>query len=664
MIPAERGLRSPRAASHNEGFVSQVLDSLDHARAAAARQAWREAYATYSSLDQQGLTPSDLESFGEAAWWNGKLDEAIALRERAYPAFAAAGDKLGAARIALTLAWDHEGRGAFAVSGGWLANAERLLEGLPESAEQSRLTLTHALTAMFAEGDLERAIQLFEDAFELAQRVGDRDGQMLALSGKGRAFIKGGDIEAGLKLLDEATASATCGDLQAHASGLVYCITISSCRDLGDYRRAAEWTEAANRWCDQLDVSGFPGACRIHRAEVLRLRGDWPAAEAQAIAACEELHDFDRNITASGHYEIGEIRRQRGDFEGAEEAYRTANELGRDPQPGLSLLRLAEGKVDAAVAGITRTLQDAEDPLFRLRRLPAQVEIAIAAGDLKTARAAAEELERIVDSYKIGERRAAAFDATIHVALGRIKLAERDWDDAAASLQRARDEWRDVGAPYETAQARMLLGIAYKRRGDEHGGTEELEGALASFERLGARLDVERAKELLGRLEARRTFLFTDIVDSTKLLDTLGDEKWKRLLSRHNELVRERIVESGGEVVKQTGDGFFASFDNPKAAIDAAVAIQRALAAEIVAPDVRIGAHTGGAFRTGADSADYGGQGVHVAARIGAAAGAGEILVSTETLDGVGTSFRLSEPRAEALKGFEQPIEVVSVDWR
>ncbi len=644
--------------------MSQVIDSLDDARAAAARQAWRAAYDAYAGLDAQSLTASDLESFGEAAWWRGKLDEAIALRERAHAAFTGAGDKLGAARVAITLAWDYEGRGAFAVSHGWLANARRLLESLPESPEHGRLLLTDALTALFAEGDLERAESLFESAYELAQRVGDPDVQILALSGRGRARIKGGRIEEGLALLDEATASASSGGVKSHATGLVYCLTISSCRDLGDYRRAAEWTEAANRWCDQLDVTGFPGACRIHRAEVLRLRGDWPAAEAQAQAACEELHDFDRNITASGHYEIGEIRRQRGDFAGAEEAYRTADELGRDPQPGLALLRLAEGKVDAAVAGITRTLEDVQDPLFRLRRLPAQVEIAIAADDLKTARAALEELERIVDSYKIGERRAIAFDATIHIALGRIKLAEKDWDGAAASLQRARDAWRDVGAPYETAQARMLLGVAHRRRGDEHGGTDELEGALASFERLGARLDVERAKELLGRLEARRTFLFTDIVDSTRLLDTLGDEKWKRLLSRHNELVRERIVESGGEVVKQTGDGFFASFDNPKAAIEAAIAIQRALAAEIVAPDVRIGAHTAGAFRTGADSADYGGQGVHVAARIGAAAGAGEILVSTETLAGVGTSFRVSEPRAEVLKGIEQPVEVVAVDWR
>ena len=644
--------------------MSQVLDSLDAARKAASEQMWREAYVSFGAAGDRELTAADLETYAEAAWWNGKLDEAIALRERAHTAFLAATDDLGAARIALNLAWDYEGRGSFAVSRGWLASAERLLGSLPESAEHARLLLMHALTALFVEGDLERAEELFEEAYALAKRIGDRDGQALALSGKGRTAIKAGDVEKGLSLLDEATTAAVSGGLRPHSTGLVYCITISACRDLGDYRRAAEWTEAANRWCDRLDVTGFPGACRIHRAEVMRFRGDWPAAEAQAVAACEELFDFDRQITAGGYYEIGEIRRQRGDFEEAEAAYRTANEHGRDPQPGLALLRLAEGKVEAAVGGITRSLAEVDDPLHRLRRLPAQVEIAIAAGDLRTARAAAAELEEIIDSYKIGERRADAFDATLLHAHGQIALAEKDWEGAARPLRRARDEWKGVGAPYETARSRMLLGIALRRQGDEHGGNEELEGALATFENLGAVPDARRASELLGRVATRRTFLFTDIVDSTRLLETLGDAKWKRLLSRHDEIVRERISAAGGEVVKKTGDGFFAAFENPQAAVETAVAIQRALDSEIVAPDVRVGIHSGGAFRAGADSEDYGGQGVHVAARIGAAASGGEILVSAETLDGVGGAFRRSEPREEQLKGLEQPIEVVSIDWR
>jgi class 3 adenylate cyclase len=644
--------------------MSQVLDSLLTAREAAERHAWREAYEAYGAAAREDLTPLDLESFSDAAWWTGRLEEAIKLREDAYARFSATGDKVGAARLALALSWDHSGRGAFAVSHGWFANAERLLEAQPESPEQAFLVLTRAYNALFGETSLADAVAEFDRAYELAQRLGDRDCQVLALAGKARALVKMGEVEEGLALMDEAAASAVCGELRPYSTGLVYCITISSCHDLGDYRRAAEWTEAANRWCDRLDVTGFPGACRIHRAEIMRLRGDLIGAEKQAVAACEELHDFERSVTASGYYELGEIRRRLGDFAAAEEAYRTANELGHDPHPGLALLRLAEGKVEAAVAGITHTLHELQDPLSRLRRLPARVEIAVAAGDLKTARAAADELEGIVDSYKIGGRRAPAFDAAVHFAWGQIKLAEGDAEGVGRCARRARDEWQQVGAPYETAQARVLLGVAFRRQRDEHAATQEFEAALAVFERLGATLDAERAKELLGRLQARRTFLFTDIVDSTKLLETLGDEKWKRLLGRHNELVRERIVETGGEVIKHTGDGFFASFGNPKAALEAAVAIQRALDAELVAPDVRIGAHTGGAFRTDADFTDYSGQGVHTAARIGAVAGAGEILVSRDTLDGVGTAFRLSEPRAEQLKGFEKPIEVVSVDWR
>jgi class 3 adenylate cyclase len=263
----------------------------------------------------------------------------------------------------------------------------------------------------------------------------------------------------------------------------------------------------------------------------------------------------------------------------------------------------------------------------------------------------------------VGSRRAQAFDATVHLLSGQIRLAEGDTEGATRCLRTARDEWHGVGAPYETARARMLLGLAFRQHGDEHAATAELEAALATFERLEAKLDEERTNELLGRVETRRTFLFTDIVDSTKLLELVGDEKWRRVLVRHDELIRERIAEHGGEVIKKTGDGFFASFDNPKAAIEAAVAIQRALDAEVFAPDVRIGAHAGGAFRS-RDMADYGGQGVHIASRIGAAAAKHEILVSRESLDGVGGAFRLSEPREQELKGFAQPVEVVSVDWR
>jgi len=641
-----------------------VTALVEDARTAAGRHSWREAYEAYSGSGDSGLSPDDLEQFADAAWWTGRITEAIGLRERSYAGFSAAGDRLGAARLALSLSWDHMNRGSFAVSRGWFANAERLLEGQPEAPEHGILALSRGITALLAEGNIGDALPELERAYEIAARAGDRDTQALALVGKGRAFVQSGDVEQGLAILDEASTSAVSGELRPFATGLVYCVTISSCQNVGDYRRAAEWTEAASRWCEQADMNGFPGACRIHRAEIMRLRGDWPQAEKTALAACEEIHEFDRLITAGGYYEIGEIRRRRGDFAAAEEAFRTANELGRTPQPGLALLQLAQGKVESAVAGITRRLAEVDERLERARALPASAEIAIAAADLDTARAAAAELQEIVDAYKIGDRRAPAFDATVNLVLGQIELAEKDWEGASGHLRRARDEWQEIGAPYETAQARMLLGIAFRHQGDEHAATQELQAAQTTFERLGAKLDEERTKELLGRVDARRTFVFTDIVDSTRLLETLGDERWKKLLAQHDSLVRAHIVASGGDVIKQTGDGFFASFDDPGAAIDAAVAIQRALQAEVFAPEVRIGAHAGTAFKTGASFADYGGQSVHVAARIGAAAGAGEVLVSRETLDGVETSFDLSEPRAASLRGFEHPVEVVSVDWR
>jgi len=636
----------------------------ERARSAAGRQSWRAAYEAYSALDEEPREAHDLESYASAAWWSGQADQAISLREKAVAAFTALGDPLGASRVALLLCWDHQARGAFSVSSGWLATAERLLADAPESVEHARLLSTQGLIALFAEGDLEKAIDLFERARELGLRVGDRESQLVGLAGRGRALIKSGRAEEGLALLDEASASAMGGELDSQVRGNIYCMTISACSDLGDYRRAAEWTETANRWCSELDVTGFPGKCRLHRAEVLRLRGEWPAAEAQAVAVCQEIEDFDRGVVSDAQYEVGEIRRRRGDYVGAEQAYGAVNELGRDPQPGLSLLRLAQGKLDAASAGVNRSLADTHEPLARLRRLPAQLEIAIATGDLRTARAALTEIEQIVDQFKIGARRALAFDATIHVAHGRIEIAEKDWASAISSLQRGRDEWKEVGAPYEVAQARTLLALAYRRSGDEHTATTELEGALAVFERLGAGPDAARVKELMGTLELRRTFLFTDIVGSTKLLETLGDEKWKRLLTRHDEIVRGRILEGAGEIVRQLGDGFFATFDNPKAALDAAIAIQRALADEVFAPDVRIGAHAGDAFTTSGEARDYVGQSVHIAARIGALAGAGEILFGAESLDGLGSSYRLSQPRTESLKGVEQPVDVVSVAWR
>jgi class 3 adenylate cyclase len=638
-------------------------NALEAGRAAVLKHAWRDAYEHLRTADAEGtLSGEDLQSLGEAAWWTGHLEEALVLRERAYAAYVGAGQSRTAGALATQLSMDHLLRGTMSVSSGWLARAGSLLADEEEGFEHGYLSLARGLSAQTI-GELETATAEFGRAHDLAVRFSDGSLRALAVVFKGTVLVATGDLTEGLRLLEEATAAAVSGELEPLATGIVYCVMIDSCQALGDCGRAAEWTTAANHWCDRLDVTGFPGACRIHRAQILQLQGDWPRAEEQAIQACAELQDYNHFVTAQGFYEIGEIRRRRGDFSAAEEAYRQANELGRDPQPGLALLRLAQGKVDTAAAAIKRDLaQEWLDPLSRAKRLPAQIEISLAAGELRRAREAAEELDGIADQFRVGGRRTPALDGAVRVSWGQIRLAERDWEGAASALRAARDVWEKVGAPYEIAQTRMLLGLAYRGEGDEDGAREELTAAKRTFERLGAVLDVQRIAELLGESATRRTFMFTDIVDSTKLVDALGEEKWQKLLSWHDRKLRELIEGAGGEVIKHTGDGYFAAFGAPAAAVEAAATIQRALDEhEPLAPDVRIGLHTGGALHK-ADG-DYSGQGVHMAARIGALAAGGEILISGESLDG-GTRFRLSEPRSEQLKGFEDPVELVAVEWR
>jgi class 3 adenylate cyclase len=645
--------------------MSQVLDdSLEAGREAARKRAWRDAYELLQKADADGLLGApDLEHLGEAAWWTGRLEEAIDFRERAYAAYVEAREPRRAALLAMMISGDHAKKGAVSVAGGWLSRATRLLADQPEGIEHGHLALARGTAAVMM-GELKPAQEDLARAHELATRFADRNLEAMATVFEGTVLVMSGQVNEGLALLDEATAAAVSGELEPLATGMIYCVTIHSCQTLGDCGRAAEWTTAANRWCDRLDVSGFPGACRVHRAEIMRLQGDWDRAEEQAVQACDELGGYFNLITSAGFYEIGEIRRRRGDFAEAEEAYRKASELGHPTgsEPGVSLLRLAQGKVDSAAAAIKRELaNEGTDPLSRARLLPAQVEIGLAAGELARARAAAAELEEIGDQYQVDGRRTPHLEGTLQLALGQIRLAERDFEGARSAVNAARSTWEKVGAPYETAQARMLLGIAYRGEGDEHSARDEIAAAKATFERLGAALDVQRAAELLGEAGTARTFVFTDMVDSTKLVEALGEEKWQKLLKWHDRLLRERIEEAGGEVIKQTGDGYFAAFGSSGAAIDAAIAIQRTLDEEPIAPDVRIGVHSGKAFHT--EDEDYTGQGVHMAARIGALAGGCEILVSTGSLDGAGR-FRLSEPRSETLKGFAEPVELAAVEWR
>jgi len=639
--------------------MTQTLDDpIAAGREAIRRRSWEEAYELLSRVEGD-LGADDVERLADAAFWSGRLDEALALRERTHKAYLDEGDRLSAARIAIRLSLDHLVKLAIPLANGWLAKAERLLADEPESLEHGRAALVHALQAEGL-GELDESLAQAERAFAIAQRFGDADLQALAIVVQGAALVYKGELDRGLALFDEASTSALTGELDPFSSTVVYCMTISGAQEVGDFERARQWTDVASRWCDAQQATGFPGACRVHRAEILWLGGQWEAAEREAVDACSELETYNAVTTSAGFYQIGEIHRRRGDFAAAEDAYRKTHELGREPQPGLALLRLAEGRTSDAVAALARSLDDDPGPLARARRLPALVDVSLAVGDLEAARTAASELEELTDRYRVNGKRTPLLDGKLQLALSRIAGAEGDWSAAEAAARKALAIWTRVGAPYEAAEARVTLGMAYEHEGDRAGARIEYEAAKATFERLGAVLDAQRTMELLGEAAAtRRTFVFTDIVDSTKLLEALGERKWKQLLDRHDQVLGATIREQGGDVIKHTGDGFFAAFDTAAAAVEASVRIQRALEDELFS--VRIGIHSGEALERGSD---YTGRGVNVAARIGALAGSGEILVSSETIDGASVRYAVTGERSAELQGFKEPVPIAAVRWQ
>jgi class 3 adenylate cyclase len=483
---------------------------------------------------------------------------------------------------------------------------------------------------------------------------------------RGETLANGGKLDEAWPLLEGAAAAAVGGELGAHTTGAVFCNVMAACRESADYRRGSEWAEVAKRWCERQEISGFPGICRVHRAEFMRLTGAWAEAEAEVRRACDELRDFHPGIAGAAFHELGEVRLRMGDFVGASEAFEQARTLGEEAQPGRAMLLLAQGSVDAAAASIRGSLEELTwNRLARARLLPAQAAIAKVRGDAPTAAAAAAELAAIAEDFGTAAIRAAADEAAGVAALLRGETGE-----AAQQFRQSRRLWRGIDAPFEAAIASGLLGEALTAAVDPEAAKLELEAARSTFERLGAKPDLARTDALLAAfsrpLAARavRTFMFTDIVGSTALVEAIGDEEWHDLLHWHDETLRRSIKENSGEEVDHTGDGFFVAFPDARAALECAASIQRKLAEHRrdhgFAPKVRIGLHAAEATRVGDD---YEGAGVHAAARIGALAGGSEVLASVDTLEGL-DDFLAGEPREVELKGFTEPVRVVAVDWR
>jgi class 3 adenylate cyclase len=646
------------------------MATLERAREALDRREWTQAYeglAAVAAADE--LSGEDLQRLAEAAWWSAHPRESLDAFERAFAAYLREEQPVRAAAVALRLANDHAESMDPGLWNGWVRRAASLLEGQPESEAHGWLALEQIRGfAMFGRGSPEEARELASRIGEIGGRLQNPDLRAFGLAFQGMVLVLQGQVEQGLSLVDEAAVAAIGGELTPFGAGNIYCITISVCRSAADYRRAGEWTEAATRWCERQAVTGFPGVCRVHRAEILRLRGDLSGAEAEARSALDVLMTFGmRRSMGWAYLEIGEIRARLGDLPGAEEAFDQAHQLGVEPQPGLALLHLARGRVEAARASIATALADAVDVMDRARLLPARVEIALAAHDVAEAREAADELREIAATFDKPVLHAGA-----HQALGAALTFEEDAAAAIAELRRAVRHWTEAGAPLEAAQARRWLAVAYRSGADEASALLELRAAAATFERLGARLEADRCEEMIRageRSEAgrrvTRTFMFTDVVGSTDLIQTIGDAAWENVLRWHDVTLRKLIASNGGRVVNATGDGFFAAFGDPAAAAGCAVAIQRRLAEHRrkhgFAPAVRIGLHAAEATELG-DT--FAGLGVHAAARVGALAEGGEIAVSASTVDGAAVPFEIGNEREVALKGIADPVRVLSIDWR
>ena len=457
------------------------VQALGRARELLARRAWADAYRQFQEADSEGpLEPEDLERLATAAYLIGRDAESEALRARAHQAFLNRGDSEGAARSALSLAFGLLQRGAAAPASGWFARAERILdEAQLDSVARGYLLIPSAIQRI-VQGEPAAGHAAFTRAAEIARRFGDRDLGSIACHGRGRALIRLGNVAEGVALLDEAMAAVIAGDVTPILAGDVYCGVLEGCQETFDLRRAYEWTLSLAEWCAaQPGLVRYRGECLLYRAEVMQLRGKWKDAAQDAQDACELLAS--RPAAGAAFYRVGEIHRLRGEFAKAEAAYTRANERGRKPQPGLSLLRLAQGQIDAAAASIRGVLLDTRLRPARARMLAAAVEILLAADDLENARPAAAELAEIASAIGAPLLHAASAHAT-----GAVRHTEGEITAASASLREAWEIWRDLQMPYEEAQTCLLMAAVCERRGDEDGRRLELDAARTLFTQLGA----------------------------------------------------------------------------------------------------------------------------------------------------------------------------------
>ncbi len=456
---------------------------------------WAAVYDRLAAVDSDELSTKDLERLAEAAFWLGRPREAISARQKAYARHRDAGDVTNATKTAWQLFHHYFDLNETMAAGGWLQRAHRHAETIPDQVEAGYVALADAEWATYHR-ELDRAFEYAVQATEAGRRFSEHDLEGLGLASQGRILVARGDVRAGLDRMDEALVAVLSDELSPFATGWVYCLLLYTCHELGDLRRAAEWTDLAVQWCEQHGrESWYPGLCRLHQCEVQSLRGEWIAAEAQAIRATQELAPFGDYLVADGQYVAGEIRRRKGDYAAAEEAFRRAHQLGRDPQPGLALLYLAHGDADRAATALRIAVAAGSGmPLQHGQLLAAHVRAELERGELHDAAASADRLGQLAE--QTGSRLLQAMAGT---ANGAVLLSRGEAQKALHVLKEAGTISRELSCPYETAETRVLIGLAARQLGDEATAALEFEAARAAFATLGAAPDVTRVDALLAK---------------------------------------------------------------------------------------------------------------------------------------------------------------------